>query len=79
VAQPKPEDKDKLDQVLKLVDQLSPEEREMLLQNLKLQELRREVQIGINQADSGDVMPAEEVLGRLRTRAEQRLEEKKQT
>jgi predicted transcriptional regulator len=60
-------------QVLKLVDQLSPDEREGLIHELQLQELRREVQKGVDSADRGELIPAEDVLEKLRKRAESRL------
>jgi hypothetical protein len=43
MAQCKPEEKATLDQVLKLADQLTPEEQEQLVEQLKLQCLRREL------------------------------------
>lgn len=75
MAQPKPEDTNKLNQILKLVEQLSPEAREKLMEELKLQELRREIEVGLEQTQRGKVLPAEEVLARLQERAAQRLEE----
>lgn len=73
MAQRKPREKVTLDQVLKLVDQLTPEEREKLLNQLSLEELRREIQIGIDAADRGDLIDGEELLEELRQRAETRL------
>jgi antitoxin ParD1/3/4 len=43
------------------------EERDML-QTMKREELRREIQIGINQADRGELLDGEEVLEKLRTK-----------
>ena len=43
MAQPKPDEKVSLASVLKLVEQLSPEERLKLVQEIKQQELRREL------------------------------------
>lgn len=63
------------EQVLELVDRLPLEGREKVLYALQLADLRREIQKGIDSADRGDLTPAEEVLDRLRKRAERRLEE----
>jgi hypothetical protein len=68
MAQPKPEDRSKLDQVLKLVDQLSPEQQEQLVEQMKLQWLRREVQKGIDQADRGELIDGAEVFAALKDR-----------
>lgn len=62
-----------LDQVLKLVDQLSAEEREQLMQELKAEDFRRAIQIGIEAADRGELTPADEVIARLRKKAQSRL------
>jgi predicted transcriptional regulator len=62
-----------VDQVLKLVDQLSAEEREQLIQELRTEDFRREIQKGVDAADRGELAPAEEVLARLRSRAQSRL------
>lgn len=61
-----------VDQVLKLVDQLSAVERQQLMQELRVHEFQREVQKGIDAADRGDLKPAEEVLDKLRKRANSR-------
>jgi predicted transcriptional regulator len=68
VAQPKPEDRTQLDHVLKLVDQLSPEHQEQLVEEVKLQWLRREVQRGIEQADRGELIDGGEVFAALKER-----------
>jgi len=41
------------------------------LREIKLQELRKEIAIGLDQADRGQLIPAEEVFERLRKRNEQ--------
>lgn len=46
MAQRKPEEKNTLDQVLKLVDQLTPEEQDKLINELKLAGLRRAIAEG---------------------------------
>lgn len=61
MAQRKPEEKVTVDQVLKLVDQLTPEERQELLDQLKLEDLRREIQIGLDAAERGDVVSLDEL------------------
>lgn len=62
MAQQEPEQMS-VKEILKLVDKLSPEEHEQLVEDMKLQWLRREVQKGIEQADrelvDGDVVFAE--------------------
>jgi len=52
-----------IDQLLKLLDQLSEEVSQM-------EEFRQEVQKGIDAADRGELKPAEEVLERLRKRVQ---------
>jgi hypothetical protein len=66
MAQPK--EKPTVDQVLKLVDQLTPDERVQLLDQLKLDDLRRALQAGIEQADRGELHDGTEVFRRLRER-----------
>lgn len=71
MAQRKPEETAKVQQVLKLVEELSPEEREAVLYQLKLEDLRREIQKGIDASERGEVMSLEELNRRLdATRAE---------
>lgn len=71
MAQRKPEETAKVQQVLKLVEELSLEEREAVLYQLKLQDLRREIQKGIDASERGEVMSLEELNRRLdATRAE---------
>jgi predicted transcriptional regulator len=68
MAQPKPEDRTTLDQVLKLVDQLSPEQQEELIDKVKLQWLQQEVQKGIDQADRGELIDGDVVFAELKQR-----------
>lgn len=75
MAQRKPDEERAIEQVLKLVDELSPEGREKVLEKLKLDDMRREIQKGIDSADRGELIPADVVLYRLRKRAEERLKE----
>lgn len=65
MAQRKPEEKVTLNQVLKLVEQLSPEACGLLLGELKLQALRRDIQVGIDEADRGELVSEEELLQHL--------------
>lgn len=67
MAQPKPE-RISVKEILKLVDQLSPEEHEQLVDEMKLQWLRREVQRGIDQADSGELIDGDIVFAEMKQR-----------
>jgi len=60
-------------QVLKLVEQLSAEDREQLLCQLREDEFRRDIEKGIESADKGKLTPAEEVFDRLRKKAQTEL------
>lgn len=55
-------------EILKLVDQLSPEDHEQLVEDMKLQWLRREVQKGIEQADRGELINGDDVFAELKQR-----------
>lgn len=68
MAQPKPEDRGPLDQILNLVDKLSFEQQEQLVEEVKLQWLRREVQKGIDQADRGELIDGDVVFAELKGR-----------
>ena len=50
-------------------------ERDQLKQ-MKLDELRRQIQVGIDQADRGEVLSEEEVLQRLKLRRDKALAKK---
>jgi hypothetical protein len=65
MAQRKPEEKAAIERVLKLVEELSPEGREEVLYELQLQDLKREIQKGIDSAERGNVYTEEEALARL--------------
>jgi hypothetical protein len=71
MAQRKPEEHGTIEQVLKLVDQLSPEGREEVLYLLKRDELRRDLQVGIDQANKGELFSEEEVLAQLKVHDEE--------
>jgi hypothetical protein len=78
MAQPEPEDKATLAQVLKLVQQLSPTEQEELVQEtIKLQELRRELMIGVEQLQRGEKVSGEQVFRELRERHQERMTKEK--
>ncbi len=70
MAQPKPE-RLSMDQVLKLVNDLPQEEQQELLRQMKLQELRRDLQLGIDQLDKGEGIPGKQVFAELRERLRQ--------
>ncbi|MCA0315321.1 MAG: hypothetical protein LCH63_16010 [Candidatus Melainabacteria bacterium] len=59
-------------QVLKLVDQLTDEEREQVMHKLKAEDFRRDIQKGIDAADRGELKDADEVIARLRKKAQSR-------
>lgn len=69
MAQRKPEDQVSIEQVLKLVDKLSSEERTKLLQLLTIDQLGSAVQKGIDAADRGELQPAEQVFAELKQRS----------
>lgn len=72
MTQHKPEDKVTAAQVLKLVNQLPKEEQDELLQQMKLEDLRRELQLGIDQLDRGEGIPGEQVFAELRKQLQQK-------
>ena len=41
------------------------------LREIRLEELRKEIQIGIDQADRGELMPGDEVFRQLKKRSEE--------
>lgn len=65
MAQRKPEENAKIQQVLKLVHELTAQEQQELLEHLKFENLRREIQTGIDQADRGEFISLEELNERL--------------
>lgn len=78
MAQRKPKEKTTLDQVLKLAHQLTPEEQEQLVEQMKLQWLRRALEEGEESLKLHGGIPAEEVLAELKQRAEDRLRKSRQ-
>lgn len=63
-------------EILKLVDQLSPEDHEQLVEDMKLQWLRREVQKGIQQADRGELINGDDVFAELKQRFQSKSDQK---
>jgi hypothetical protein len=76
MAQRKPEDGTTLDQILKLADQLTPEEQEQLLEEMKLQWLRRELGRAADSLDRGEGKPADEAFDAVIRRLENRKAQK---
>lgn len=72
-----PQEKPTVNQLLKLVDQLTSEEREELLDQLKLQDLRREIRKGIEASERGEVVSLEELNRRLDKKHAEILERQK--
>lgn len=68
-----PKDKPTVEQVLRLVDELTSEEREQVLEEMKLQELRSKLTKAEESIARGEGIPGEVVLAELRQRAEDRL------
>lgn len=56
------------EQVMRLVDQLTPDERELILDQLKMEKLKGAIQVGIDQADRGDLIDGDEVFRLMRQR-----------
>jgi predicted transcriptional regulator len=75
MAQQEPEQMS-VKEILKLVDKLSPEEHEQLVEDMKLQWLRREIQIGIEQADRGELIDGDVVFAELRQRYQSKSDQK---
>ncbi len=75
MAQQKPE---RIDEILKLVDQLTPEEHDQLVEEMKLQWLRRALDEGEESSRQHGTRPAEEVLTELKLRADERLRQSQQ-
>lgn len=62
----KPEERQTIDQVLKLVKGLSSQGREELLNQLKLEQLRRDIQEGIDASERGELFSEEEVMAEMK-------------
>jgi hypothetical protein len=64
-------------QVLQLVEQFSPEEHEEFIREIKLQELRHDIQISLDQLDRGEGVPGEQVFSELKAHLIQKGSSKK--
>lgn len=78
MEQRQPEQEATLEKVLRLVNELGPEDQDKVAKELKLQWLRRELQRAEDQVARGETVPAEEVLSELRQRANDRLRKSQQ-
>jgi hypothetical protein len=65
MALQKPDEKITIDKVLQLALQLTPEEQDQLIDELKIRWLKREIQIGIDQADRGELIDGDVVFAKL--------------
>jgi hypothetical protein len=63
-----PQEKPTVEQVMKLVDELTLEERDQILEQLKMEKLKQAIQTGIEQADRGELIDGDEVFSPLRER-----------
>lgn len=63
-----PKEKPTVEQVLRLVEELTLEEQAQVREELDLQELRRNIKIGLEQSARGEVFDGEEVLQQMRAR-----------
>ncbi|MBX9877223.1 MAG: hypothetical protein K2Y22_02085 [Candidatus Obscuribacterales bacterium] len=72
MAQQKPEDKVNLEQVLKLVNQLSPREQDQLMEEMKLKWLRHALEDGEQSINQYGARPVDEVFSELKDRYESR-------
>jgi hypothetical protein len=77
MAQRKPKEQTTFDQVLKLVHQLTAPEQQRLLEQLKLEDLRREICKGIEASARGEVLSLEELNQRLDAKHVEILERQK--
>lgn len=76
MAQRIPEDKTTLEQILKLADQLTVEEQERLVEEMKLRWLRRELGKAADSLDRGEGKPANQVFDAVIQQLESRKAEK---
>ncbi len=75
MSQQKPE---AIDEILRLVDKLSREEHDQLVEEMKLQWLRKALDEGEESSRLHGTRPAEEVLAEMKQRAEERLRKSRQ-
>jgi hypothetical protein len=72
MPQRKPEEQSAVDQVLRLVNQLSPEEQERVSEELELQWLRRKLGKSEEQLRRAEGIPAEQIFAELEAEYERR-------
>ena len=77
MAQRKPKEKTTLEQVLTLADQLTPEEQEQLVEEMKLQWLRRALDAGEKDLAEGRVVSLEELNQHLDSIRQEIIERQK--
>ncbi len=75
MAQRKPEEETKLEQVIKLADQLTPEEQEQLVERIKLQWLRRAMDEADESLVRDDTVSLEELDQHIRSVRQEIVEE----
>ena len=68
MVQRKPQDKPTLEQVLKLVNELTPGEQDQVVEELKLQWLHRAIRKGVDEADRGELIDADVAFAELEQR-----------
>lgn len=63
-----------MEHILRLVEELTPEERDLLFDEMnRYQALRQRIQIGLEQAERGELIDGDVVLAELKARADERL------
>jgi hypothetical protein len=77
MAQRKPEDLTTIDQALKLVENLTPAAQEQLVEDMKLQWLRKAIDEAEESIKQHGTIPAEEDFTRLEERYKRRRAEQK--
>jgi hypothetical protein len=77
MVQRKPEEQTTIDQVLKLVENLTPEAQEQLVRDMKLQWLRKAMDEAEESIKQHGTIPAEQVFARLEERYKRRKAEQK--
>ena len=78
MAQRKPDEQSNFDQVLKLVENLTPEQQDRLVEQIKLQWLRRALAEAEESVAQGRVLTEEELEKRLDAKRREIVESQKQ-
>jgi replicative DNA helicase len=78
MAQRKPDEQSNFDQVLKLVENLTPEQQDRLVEQIKLQWLRRALAEAEESVAQGRVLTEEELEKRLDAKRREIVERQKQ-